>query len=212
MFLISIPAFLTVDKFGRRTIVIWGGLLLMFCMLVIGSLYASNNVIRGKGAGRWVVIVLIFVFALAYVSTWGIVGKIYASEIQPAHNRATANALAQALNFVSYADTARRERFTNEGQQYTNFLTAFITPIFLARFSSGPYFLFAALTASTRGLVALDAGDEVEVPGIDSRGLHITHSREAVDCQIPRQSRPERELIEKVDHPCEDELIVSERR
>lgn len=149
MFLISIPAFLTVDKFGRRTIVIWGGLLLMFCMLVIGSLYASNNVIRGKGAGRWVIIVLIFVFALAYVSTWGIVGKIYASEIQPAHNRATANALAQALNFVSYADTARRERFTNEGQQYTNFLTAFITPIFLARFSSGPYFLFAALTAST---------------------------------------------------------------
>lgn len=149
MFLISIPAFLTVDKFGRRTIVIWGGLLLMFCMLVIGSLYASNNVIHGKGAGRWVVIVLIFVFALAYVSTWGIVGKIYASEIQPAHNRATANALAQALNFVSYADTARRERFTNEGQQYTNFLTAFITPIFLARFSSGPYFLFAALTAST---------------------------------------------------------------
>ena len=101
MFLISIPAFLTVDKFGRRTIVIWGGLLLMFCVLVIGCLYASNNVIRGKGAGRWVVIVLIFVFALAYVSTWGIVGKIYASEIQPAHNRATANALAQALNFVS---------------------------------------------------------------------------------------------------------------
>jgi hypothetical protein len=34
-------------------------------------------------------------------------------------------------------------------QQYTNFLTAFITPIFLARFSSGPYFLFAALTAVT---------------------------------------------------------------
>lgn len=149
MFVISIPAFLTVDKFGRRTIVISGGLLLMFCMLVIGSLYASNNVIRGEGAGRWVVIVLIFVFALAYVSTWGIVGKIYASEIQPAHNRATANALAQALNFVSCADTARPEYFTDEGGQYTNFLTAFITPIFLARFSSGPYFLFAALTAST---------------------------------------------------------------
>jgi hypothetical protein len=44
--------------------------------------------------GRWVVIVLIFVFALAYVSTWGIVGKIHAGEIRPAHNAATANALA----------------------------------------------------------------------------------------------------------------------
>ena len=64
MFAISIPAFLTVDKFGRRTIVISGGLLLMACMLVMGSLYASNSVIRGQGAGRWVVIVLIFVNCL----------------------------------------------------------------------------------------------------------------------------------------------------
>jgi ABC-type thiamin/hydroxymethylpyrimidine transport system permease subunit len=69
-------------------------------MAIIGSLYASKSVFSGHGAGRWVVITLIFVFALAYVSTWGIVGKIYASEIQPAHTRATANALAQGLNFV----------------------------------------------------------------------------------------------------------------
>jgi hypothetical protein len=64
-----------VDKFGRRTIVISGGLLLMFCMLVVGSLYASDGMVRGQSAGRWVVIVLIFVFALASVSTWGIVGR-----------------------------------------------------------------------------------------------------------------------------------------
>jgi hypothetical protein len=63
-----ILTFLTVDKFGRRTIVISGGLLLVLCMLVIGSLYASDGVVRGRGAGRWVVIVLIFAFALACVS------------------------------------------------------------------------------------------------------------------------------------------------
>lgn len=33
--------------------------------------------------------------------------------------------------------------------QFTNFLTAFITPIFLAQSSSGPYFLFAGLTIVT---------------------------------------------------------------
>ncbi|KAF2721393.1 general substrate transporter [Polychaeton citri CBS 116435] len=131
MFAISIPAFLMADKYGRRTIVVFGGVLLAGCMVLIGGLYASGSVSADGGAGRWVVIVLIFVFALSYVSTWGIVGKIYASEIQPAHNRATANALAQALNF------------------FTNFLTAIITPIFLARSSSGPYFLFAGLTALT---------------------------------------------------------------
>lgn len=70
-------------------------------MATIGALYASDNVLSNAGAGRWVVIVLIFVFALTYVSTWGMVGKIYASEIQPSQTRATANALAQSLNFVS---------------------------------------------------------------------------------------------------------------
>jgi hypothetical protein len=45
--------------------------------------------------------VLIFAFALSYVATWGVVGKIYASEIQPARTRAAANSAAQGLNFVS---------------------------------------------------------------------------------------------------------------
>ncbi|KAI1358503.1 hypothetical protein F5Y08DRAFT_321663 [Xylaria arbuscula] len=99
-------------------------------MIAVGSLYASDRV-RAGAAGGWLVIIPIFIFALTYVATWGIVRKIYASEIQPAHTRATANALAQRLNF------------------FTNFLTAFITPIFLARSLFGPYFLFAGLTAFT---------------------------------------------------------------
>lgn len=102
MFAISVPAFLLADYWGRRTIVVTGGLVLAICMATVGSLYVSNSVSSDGGAGGWAVIILIFVFALTYVSTWGIVGKIYASEIQPAHTRATANALAQALNFVSF--------------------------------------------------------------------------------------------------------------
>lgn len=101
MFAISVPAFILADRWGRRTIMSYGGILLASCMAVVGSLYASNSVRSGHGAARWVVIILIFVFALTYVSTWGIIGKIYASEILPGHNRATANSLAQALNFVS---------------------------------------------------------------------------------------------------------------
>lgn len=89
-----------------------GGLVLATCMAVVGSLYASDSVLQDSGAGRWIVIVLIFVFALAYASTWGIVGKIYASEIQPAHTRATANAFAQPLNFVSWPQSYRRTSLT----------------------------------------------------------------------------------------------------
>lgn len=103
MLAISIPATLYADRWGRRTSVIVGGIGLAGCMYIIGSLYVTGSVHTAGGAGRWFVIVLIFVFAVLYVSTWGIVGKIYASEIQPAETRAAANSIAQGLNFVSRA-------------------------------------------------------------------------------------------------------------
>ena len=149
MFAISIPAFLTVDRLGRRTIVAVGGLLLAACMLIIGSLYASGKVLKDRGAERWVVIVFMFVYALGYVSTWGIVGKIYASEIQLAHNRATAHALAQALNFVSSSTYRSSFCSVDKVVQLLNFVIVFITPSFLAHSSYGAYFLYAGLTATT---------------------------------------------------------------
>jgi MFS family permease len=108
MLAISIPATLYADGWGRRTAVIVGGTGLAGCMYIVGCLYITESVHTG-GVGRWFVIVLIFVFALLYVSTWGIVGKIYASEIQPAETRAAANSIAQGVNFVSkVAGTQRR--------------------------------------------------------------------------------------------------------
>ncbi|KAK4982902.1 hypothetical protein LTR50_007528 [Elasticomyces elasticus] len=130
MLAISIPATLFSDRVPRRTVALVGGTLLAACMLIIGSLYAVDSV-HTYGAGRWVVIVLIFAFALTYVSTWGMVGKIYASEIQPSVTRSSASALAQGLGF------------------FTNFLVAITTPIFLANSSFGAYFLFGGLTLGT---------------------------------------------------------------
>lgn len=99
-------------------------------MLIIGSLYASNSV-HTTGPVRWIVVVMIFVFALTFCSTWAIAAKIYASEIQPARTRASANCLAQGLNF------------------FTNWLVAFATPVFLAKSAFGAYFLFGFLTLGT---------------------------------------------------------------
>ncbi|KAK5009471.1 hypothetical protein LTR28_000912 [Elasticomyces elasticus] len=130
MLAISIPATLFSDRVPRRTVALVGGTLLAGCMLTIGSLYAADSV-HTYGAGRWAVIVLIFAFALTYVSTWGMVGKIYASEIQPSVTRSSASALAQGLGF------------------FTNFLVAVTTPIFLAKSSFGAYFLFGGLTLGT---------------------------------------------------------------
>lgn len=130
MLAISIPAVLYADRMGRRTSVIAGGSGLSFCMLVIGALYASNSVHK-TGLARWVVVVLIFAFALTYSFTWAVVAKMYASEIQPARTRAAANCVAQGLNF------------------FCNWLVAFATPIFLAKSAFGAYFLFGFLILGT---------------------------------------------------------------
>ena len=100
MLAISIPAFLFADRWGRRTSAITGGITLSSCMFLMSTLYAAG-VVHPWGAARWVVICSVFVFGLTYCATWGIVGKIYASEIQPGHTRAAANCVAQGLGFVS---------------------------------------------------------------------------------------------------------------
>jgi MFS family permease len=147
MLLISIPAFLYADRWGRRASVITGGVLLSSSMYIVGSLYATDSV-HITGAGRWVVIVLIFAFALSYVGTWGVVGKIYASEIQPARVRGAANSIAQGLGFVSFliSSTGSCVVYFLTGFQFTNWLVAFTTPIFLARSSYGAYFLFGSFS------------------------------------------------------------------
>ena len=99
MLAFSIPATLLADKWGRRTSAICGGVILSATMLLIGSLYAADAV-HSYGAARWVVIVSVFVFALGYVSTWAIVGKVCASEIQPTKTCATTNSMATGGSFV----------------------------------------------------------------------------------------------------------------
>jgi MFS family permease len=100
MLAFSIPATLFADKWGRRTSAISGGIILSGCMLLVGSLYAAN-VVHSHGATRWIVIVSVFVFAIGYVSTWAVFGKIYASEIQPIKTRAITNSMATGGSFVS---------------------------------------------------------------------------------------------------------------
>lgn len=130
MLAVSVPALFYADRFTRRSVVLVGGLLLTTCMLLIGSLYASNSV-SSTGPARWVVIILVFVFGLTYSSTWGIVGKIYASEIQPSATRSAANSAAQGLGF------------------FTNWLVAILTPVLLANSRFAAYFVFGGFCLTT---------------------------------------------------------------
>ena len=101
MLAVTIPASIYSDHWGRRTSVITGGMVLASCMLLIGSLYASKSVHGGYGVARWVVVVTIYVFAVAFSVTWAICMKLYSSEIQPLSTRASGTNLAQSVNWVS---------------------------------------------------------------------------------------------------------------
>ncbi|KZV66124.1 general substrate transporter [Peniophora sp. CONT] len=117
------------DKWGRRSSMINGGVVIAGSMLTIGTLYASGA--TDQAAGRWAVIVLIYIFVVAFTMSWAVVNRIYCSEIQPMNTRAAATSLGQCANWV------------------VNWIIAFSTPLFLAKSSSGPYFLFGTCSALT---------------------------------------------------------------
>ena len=137
IFAVTIPALFLSDKWGRRHSTIYGGIGLSLTMFLIGALYAAKAVHANFGAGRWAVIVSIYVFAVIYCISWAVGIKIYAAEIQPQRTRASATSLAHGSNWIA------------------NFLVALATPILLAKSSYGAYFLFGGCSLLTAGVCAV---------------------------------------------------------
>lgn len=99
-------------------------------MFIIGGLYAGDAV-HSYGAGRWVVVISIYLYTVIFSISWAVAVKIYAAEIQPQRTRASATSLAHGSNWI------------------TNFLVALVTPTLLANTSYGAYFLFGSCTFAT---------------------------------------------------------------
>lgn len=70
----------------------------------IGSVHPTH------GAARWVVVVMIYVFAIAYSGGWAVGFQVYISEIQPAKTRATASSLSRSSNWVSLISSRARTK------------------------------------------------------------------------------------------------------
>lgn len=131
IFLITIPGTFYADRWGRTTSTIYGGLIQAATMFVMGALYASNSVHASSGVGRYVVIAMIYLFAMAFSATWGVSFRVYISEIQSAKTRAGAASLSLSANWI------------------VNWIIAFTTPILLSKSSYGVYFLFGGCTLFT---------------------------------------------------------------
>lgn len=134
---VTIPALIWADRWGRRRSSIYGGIGLAVTMFLIGGLYAGNAVYNSTGAGRWVVIVCIYIFAVIYSLSRAVGIAIYAAEIQPQRTCASATSLAHGINWTA------------------SFLVALTTPILLSKCSFGAYFLFGGCTLITAFICAL---------------------------------------------------------
>jgi sugar porter (SP) family MFS transporter len=137
MLAVTIPATLFADKWGRKTSSVVGGMVITALMLLMGSLYAANQVHAHIGAGKWVVIVSIYLFAIAYNVTWAIAFRTSVVESLPSKVRSSASSLAQSANW------------------FANYTVALITPILIAKSVYAMYYLFAGCTLLGTVLVAL---------------------------------------------------------
>lgn len=132
----TIPATLFADHWGRRTSSLIGGFSITFLMLVMGSMYAAGEVHADSGAGRWVVIVSIYLFAIVFSATWAIGLRTFLVESLPRKTRSSASSLAQSANW------------------FANYIVALTTPVLISTSSFGAYFLYAFSTLFCTILIA----------------------------------------------------------
>lgn len=122
----TIVATIFADKWGRKTSSVLGGTLITILMLLMGSMYAADLVHATHGAGRWVVIISIYLFAIVYNGTWALAFRTFLVESLPRKTRSSGSSLGQCSNWIA------------------NYIVALTTPVFIDRTTFGCYYFFAA--------------------------------------------------------------------
>jgi sugar porter (SP) family MFS transporter len=124
-FLVSWLPYFFMDRFGRRTLLIWSSAACSLCMVIISVMLYVNTV-----PAQWVFVAACFVFFDVF--SWGIlpVSWMYASEIMPLRTRNKGVALGVASHWLS------------------NFVVVYVTPQAIENLGYRLYIIWAVLNAS----------------------------------------------------------------
>jgi Sugar (and other) transporter len=117
-----------VDRFGRRTCLIWGAFGLFIVNLVAASLYEGSRQSPSLATSiAPAAVTMLFLFNLIYAATWGTVAFLVPTEIFPSEMRAQGNG------------------FGITGWAIGVGWTVLVNPIMFSHLQSRTYFLFAGL-------------------------------------------------------------------
>ncbi|XP_027921369.1 sugar transport protein 14 isoform X1 [Vigna unguiculata] len=98
-----------VDKFGRRKFFLEAGFEMICCMVITAVVLAvefGHGKVLGKGISAFLVIV-IFLFVLAYGRSWGPLGWLVPSELFPLEIRSAAQSMVVCVNMIFTALVAQ---------------------------------------------------------------------------------------------------------
>nr|XP_036574323.1 MFS sugar transporter [Colletotrichum truncatum]XP_036582396.1 MFS sugar transporter [Colletotrichum truncatum]KAF6780735.1 MFS sugar transporter [Colletotrichum truncatum]KAF6791100.1 MFS sugar transporter [Colletotrichum truncatum] len=127
-FFSTIPAIMFMDRWGRKKVLIVGGIGMGVSQLIVGTLYAvyKDSWASNKAAG-WATAVFVWTYIANFAFSIGCVNWIIPSEIFPPGVRSQAVGLAIGTNWLS------------------NFIVALITPRMLEAIKFGTFYFFLGL-------------------------------------------------------------------
>lgn len=129
MFLATIPAVLYVDNFGRKSILIAGGIGMAASHFIVAGITGSfSDDWESHRTAGWVAVVFVWVYAICFGFSWGPVAWIIISEVFPLGIRAKGVSLGGQSNWLN------------------NFAVAMSTSPFIASSQFGAFIFFGAVT------------------------------------------------------------------
>ncbi|KEQ93406.1 hypothetical protein AUEXF2481DRAFT_67544 [Aureobasidium subglaciale EXF-2481] len=128
-FLLTIPAVLYVDKFGRKSILLAGAIGMATCHFIVAGLVGSyQNDWQNHVAAGWVCIALVWLFVGNFAYSWGPVSWIVVSEVFPLSMRAKGVSLGGSANWLN------------------NFAVGISTSPFISTSQFGAFIFFGCMT------------------------------------------------------------------
>ncbi|KAB8290207.1 hypothetical protein EYC80_011076 [Monilinia laxa] len=134
-FLSSFIAVWTIERFGRRDLMLWGSVGMVASMVILAIMdYLSETHVGGSRPGV-VSAVFLFVFNTFFAIGWLAIPWLYPAEIVPLKIRAPANGLSTSANWIF------------------NFMVVMITPVAFNSIGYKTYIIFAVINAAIMPII-----------------------------------------------------------